>query len=174
MADETPPQEIPSRRGAPVLSCRGQCVHSKAIPQQEPRLGWVRGLGEAQTLLHPLPKAQPLPGALELWGIRSKQDLQSKMSLEVALRGLLSFGSNRHQIQSQLDAQRWAQLLLGPLVAELHFYSRGQMKWGLFTAASFPIIFSVHCKYAEPALVGISILICCSSSNQKRFMHCQL
>lgn len=48
--------------------------------------------------------SQRLSLLLELWGIRSKQHLQPKMSLEVALRELLSFGSYRHQIQSQLGA----------------------------------------------------------------------
>ena len=74
----------------------------------------------AVMLSPPKGPAQPLPGALERHSIRSKQRLQSRMSLEVALRGLFAFGSYGHQIQTQLDGQKRAQLLLGPLDVKLH------------------------------------------------------
>lgn len=80
-----------------------------------------RGADPPAVMLSP-PKgsAQPLPGALEHHSMRSKQGLQSRMPLEVALRGLFAFGSYGHQIQAQLDGQKRARLLLGPLVVKLH------------------------------------------------------
>jgi len=42
------------------------------------------------------------------------------MSLKVALGGQFAFGSDGHQIPTQLDGQKQARLLLGPLVVKLH------------------------------------------------------
>jgi len=74
----------------------------------------------AVTLSSPKGPAQPLPGALEHHSIRSKHHLQSRMSLKVALGGQFAFGSDGHQIPTQLDGQKQARLLLGPLVVKLH------------------------------------------------------
>lgn len=69
----------------------------------------------AALLSPPKGPAQPLPGALQH---HSKRRLQPRTSLEAALRGLFAFGSSGHQTQTQLEGQKRAQILLGPLVVK--------------------------------------------------------
>lgn len=125
MADEIPPQEISCRRGAPLPSCKRHCDPSKGGPTAviQTGVGAKTGRGAdspAVMLACPKGPAQPLPGALEQHSIRNEQRWRSRTSLEVALRGLFAFGSNGHQIQTQLDGQKRAELPLGPLVVKLH------------------------------------------------------
>lgn len=101
--------------------------HSRSVDRVGVKTG--RGVDPPAGMLSP-PKglAQPLPGALEHPSFGTKQRLQSRVSLEVALRGPFAFGSGGHRIQTQLDGQKGAQLLLGPLVVKLHVWSKAWLQ----------------------------------------------